>query len=82
MQVSIEAITALVVALTGLLGAVLAVYVQLRQTHNLLNGRMSELIDTTKLAAHLSGQQQGVEDERARLGLAPGAEGQTAPPNP
>jgi hypothetical protein len=41
---------------------------------------MSELIDTTKLAAHLSGQQQGVEDERARLGLAQAAEGQTAPP--
>lgn len=77
---SAEQATALIVAITGLVGALGAVWAQLRQTHGLINSRMTELIDTTKLAAQLGGQQEGIERERARLGRVPSAEERSEPP--
>lgn len=75
-----EQATALIVAISGLIGALGVVFAQLRQTHALINSRMTELIDTTKLAAQLGGQKEGVESERARLGAIPSVEGQTGSP--
>ncbi len=77
-----EQATALIVAISGLIGALGVVFAQLRQTHALINSRMTELIDTTKLAAQLGGQQEGVERERARLGSIPSAEARIEPPTP
>lgn len=75
-----EQLTALIIAVTGLIAALGAVFAQLRQTHALINSRMTELIDTTKLAAQLGGQLEGVASERARLGAIPAAEEQTPHP--
>lgn len=75
-----EQATALIIAISGLIGALGAVFAQLRQTHGLINSRMTELIDTTKLAAQLGGQQEGMERERARLGRVSPAAEQTEPP--
>jgi hypothetical protein len=75
-----EQATALIIAISGLIGALGAVFAQLRQTHGLINSRMTELIDTTKLAAQLSGQIEGTERERTRLGRVSPAAEQTEPP--
>lgn len=77
---TVEQLTALLIAITGLIGALAAVFAQLRQTHGLINSRMTELIDTTRLAAQLGGQIEGTERERSRLGAIPSAEVQTEPP--
>ncbi len=79
-KMSPEQATALIVAVSGLIGALGVVFAQLRQTHGLINSRMTELIDTTKLAAQLGGQQEGVEQERARLGAIQAESGQTDSP--
>ena len=54
-----EQSTALIVALTGLVAAVGAIYAQLRQTHALMNSRMSELIRSTHQAAQKQGELLG-----------------------
>ena len=54
-----EQFTALIVALTGLIAAVGAVWAQLRQTHKLMDGRMTELLDTTKLSGQATGELLG-----------------------
>ncbi len=54
-----EQAAALIVAITGLVGALGAVFVQLRQTHSLINSRMTELVETTKLAAQARGELAG-----------------------
>jgi outer membrane lipopolysaccharide assembly protein LptE/RlpB len=59
--------TALLVALTGLIGAVTACYVQLRQTHELQNGRMSELIAVVRAAASKEGELAGRDYVRREL---------------
>jgi len=53
---TIDQATAFVVAVTGLLGAVVAVYLQVRQTHALVNSRMTELLETTRSASLAQGQ--------------------------
>ena len=75
-----EQATALIVAITGLIAALGAVFVQLRQTHALINSRMTQLVETTKLAAQASGELSGARDERARTLAAPPVEGRTEPP--
>ena len=52
---SVEELTALIVAVTGLVGALLAVLGQLRATHKLINSRMSELVEATRAGAHAQG---------------------------
>ncbi len=73
--------TALIVALTGLVGALTGIFVQLRQTHGLINSRMTQLVRETQLAAQLSGQKEGVEHERARAEAVIVAEGRTSGPS-
>lgn len=68
-----EQATALIVAITGLVGAIGAVFVQLRQTHRLINSRMTELLETTKLASQKTGELDGRDQERARGLEAPSA---------
>jgi hypothetical protein len=57
--VSAEQATALLVALTGLVGALSVLVVQLRQMRKDLNGRLTELVETTKLAATKTGELAG-----------------------
>jgi hypothetical protein len=71
-----EQFTAIVVAITGLIAAVGAVFVQLRQTHSLLNGRMTQLIEQTKIAATASGEMAGRDFEQSKTAAAPTAETQ------
>jgi len=66
---SVEGLTALIIAVTGLVGALGAVFVQLRQTHSLINSRMTELIETTKLASGKAGELAGRDQERARQAI-------------
>ncbi len=75
-----EQFTALIVALTGLVTALSAIFVQLRQTHGLINSRMTQLLAETKLAARLGGQSEGRDQERATPRAVIVAEGQSDPP--
>lgn len=75
-----EQFTALIVAVTGLIAAVGVVLAQVRQTHNLVNSRMTELLDATKLASQKTGELQGRDQERTRTLVDPPAAGRTAPP--
>lgn len=54
-----EQATALIVALTGLIGALGAIFVQMRQTHKLVNSRMTELVEATRQAAQAHGELVG-----------------------
>ncbi len=75
---SAEQATALLVALTGLVGALSVLVVQLRQMRKDLNGRLTELVETTKLAASKTGELAG-RDFAARS-VALSAEGRTETP--
>lgn len=55
----ISAVGALVVAAAGLLGGVLALLQQAKETHTLVNSRMTELLDITKSAALARGRLEG-----------------------
>jgi hypothetical protein len=54
-----EQATALIVAVTGLIAAIGVVAVQLVQVKKQINGRLTELIATTKLAAQKDGELAG-----------------------
>lgn len=75
-----EQATALIVAVTGLVGALGVVFAQLRQTHKLINSRMTELIETTKLASLKTGELEGRDQERARSLASASVVERTAPP--
>lgn len=75
-----EQFTALIVALTGLIAAVGAVFAQLRSTHKLMNGRMTELLDATKLASQKTGELRGRDFQPATVLVAPSVAEQTGPP--
>ena len=75
-----EQATALIIALTGLVGALGAVFVQLRQTHRLINSRMTQLIDTTKLAAQKSSELAGRDFDKNARAEALVAEGRSETP--
>lgn len=75
-----EQASALIVALTGLVAALGVIIVQLRQTHNLVNSRMTQLVDTTKLAAHKDGELAGRDFYTRLTGAIPTAEGQISVP--
>jgi hypothetical protein len=60
---SVEQFIAILAALTSLTAAVGVAIAQLRQTHALVNSRMSELLAVTKSAAHA----QGVLDEKGMI---------------
>jgi hypothetical protein len=66
--VSAEQATALLVALTGLVGAIGVLVAQLHQMRKDLNGRLTELVATTKLAAQKTGELAG-RDWTERRGL-------------
>jgi len=78
--VSPEQFTALIVAITGLVTALGAIFVQLRQTHKLINSRMTQLVETTKLAAMKGGELAGRDQERARAEAVVVAEGRSERP--
>lgn len=59
-----EQATALIVAVTGLVAALGVVAVQLRQVHTMVNGRMAELIESTRSAAAKEGELAGRDFER------------------
>jgi hypothetical protein len=75
-----EQITALVGSITGLVVALGAILVQLRQTHKLVNGRMSELLDATKLANQKIGELQGRDYLANQVRVAQAAARQSVPP--
>ncbi len=56
-----EQLVAVIGAITALVAALGAVFVQLRQTHALINSRMTELLETTKMAAQAKGELAGRE---------------------
>jgi hypothetical protein len=83
----ITAITALVIALGTLAAALSAIWIQLHQTHTLMNSRMSELLDATKLAGQKTGELDGRDEQLSRGGTATisptqatAAAGQSSPP--
>ena len=75
-----EQATALIIAATGMIVAVTACFAQLRQTHALLDGRMTALLDATKLASQKTGELDGRDQEAARSAAGPTAAGQIAQP--
>jgi hypothetical protein len=75
-----EQFTALIVALTGLIAAVGAVWAQLRQTHKLMNGRMTELLDATKLSGQATGELLGRDFRPSSPGAVPIAGERIEPP--
>ena len=52
---TVEGLTGLILAVTGLIGVLLAVLRQLQATHQLINSRMSELVEATRAGAHAQG---------------------------
>jgi vacuolar-type H+-ATPase subunit B/Vma2 len=72
--------TAVIIALTGLVTALGAIFVQLRQTHSLINSRMTQLVAETKLAGTLAGQIEGREQEATRAAAVIAAEGRSGSP--
>lgn len=72
--------TALIAAITALVIAVGGVLAQLRQTHALLNGRMTQLIAETKLASQKTGELDGRDLEVARAEAARAVAAQSASP--
>ena len=72
--------TALIVALTSLIGALGAIYKQTRETHALVNSRMTELLATTKLAAQSSGELKGRDFATSATGPDAPAVAQTEQP--
>lgn len=77
-----EQATGLIIAVTGLVGAITAVFVQLRQTHQLINSRMTELVETTKLAAQKSGELAGRDWRAGAMGTAGSPPEPSAAPSP
>jgi len=61
-----EQLVAVLTAITALIAAVGAVYVQVRQTHKLINSRMTELLELTKSSAHAEGVIEGQQPLRYR----------------
>lgn len=59
---TVEQATALMVALTSLIGAFIALSVQLRHYHQQVDGRMTELMELTKRASFAEGQVSKVGD--------------------
>jgi hypothetical protein len=59
--VTVEAITALLVAVTGLIGALVALAVQVRAYHQQVNSRMNELLELTRTSAHAEGVLAGAD---------------------
>lgn len=62
-----EQATALLVALTGLIGAIAAVIVQIRGLRKDLNGRVTELLVESTAAAHRHGELEGRDFMRRLL---------------
>ncbi len=54
-----EQFVAVLGAVTALVVALGAIFVQLRQTHTIINSRMTELIETTRQAAQSKGELAG-----------------------
>jgi hypothetical protein len=77
---SVEQFIALMGAMTALITTLGGILVQLRATHTLVNSRMTELVETTKLAAQKSGELVGRDFERASLAAGSSAEVQNETP--
>jgi hypothetical protein len=54
--VTIEAVTALLVAVTALVGAWVSLYREVRKTHELVNSRVDELVALTRAASRAEGR--------------------------
>jgi hypothetical protein len=57
--VTVDQATALLVALTGLIGAIVALAVQVRAYHHAVNSRMDELLELTRASSHAAGLEEG-----------------------
>jgi hypothetical protein len=77
-----EQATALIVAITGLVAALGAIFAQQRQTHQLINSRMTQLLQATKLAAQSSGELRGRDFAAANPAAVLTDEEQSAQPTP
>jgi hypothetical protein len=81
MTITPEQVTALIVALTGLVGALGVIIVQLRQTHKLVNGQTTAFTQTARFAALKEGELAGRDYERFLQATAAAAPPErTAPP--
>jgi hypothetical protein len=61
--VTTEQVIALLVALTGLIAALTRLFVQVRQTHQLINSRMDQLLELTRASALAAGRLEGVASQ-------------------
>lgn len=52
--------SALITAIAALVGALTAVWVQLRANHRVINGRMDQLIEVTRMQAFAAGKLESV----------------------
>lgn len=68
---SAEQATALIVAVTGLVGAIGAVIVQVRLLRKDLNGRVSQLIEAATVSSHRKGEMEGRDFMRRLLSGPP-----------
>jgi len=80
--VSIEQFIALLGAVTALVVALGAILVQLRQTHQLVNSRLSALLELTATASRAEGVIQGQHDALTQKGPVPPETGSTGPHGP
>lgn len=72
---TVEQFVAILGAITALIVAVGAVFAQVRQTHQLVNSRMTELLAVAKQASHA----EGVLDERQTQLTSTGLPGPVQP---
>lgn len=66
MSLDSQGLVAVMVAITGLIGAVATLVATVRNYHQLVNSRMDQLLDLTRSAAHAQGVAEGATPEIAR----------------
>jgi hypothetical protein len=55
---TVAAVSAVVVALAGLVAAITQLVIEVKRLHSQINGRVDELLELTRLAAHEAGAAQ------------------------
>jgi putative effector of murein hydrolase len=61
--VTVDQATALLIALTGLIGAIVGLAVQVRAYHHAVNSRMDELLNLTRASSHAAGVVEGQQSQ-------------------
>jgi hypothetical protein len=76
-----EQFSGIIVAVTGLVAAIGLLVTQVRGLRKDLNGRMQELLDTSKLAAQKDGELAGRDFAQGATRAAPTVAGQIVEPS-